>query len=93
MAALVVNADFDLDRLSDAIHRGLAAYARPLFLRILPEMEITGTFKHRKVDLVREGFDPRKLTDAHYVRDAASGRYVPLDAARYEAITSGRERI
>jgi fatty-acyl-CoA synthase len=93
MAALVVNADFDLDRLSDAIHRGLAAYARPLFLRILPEMEITGTFKHRKVDLVREGFDPRKLTDALYFRDAASGRYVPLDAARYEAITSGRERI
>lgn len=93
MAALVVNADFDLDRLSDAIHRGLAAYARPLFLRILPEMEITGTFKHRKVDLVREGFDPRKLPDALYFRDAASGRYVPLDAERYEAITGGRERI
>ncbi len=93
MAALVVNADFDLDRLSAAIHRGLAAYARPLFLRILPEMEITGTFKHRKVDLVREGFDPSKLPDALYFRDAAAGRYVPLDAARYEAITSGRERL
>ena len=60
--------------------QGLAAYARPLFLRILPEMEITGTFKHRKVDLVREGFDPRKIPDAIYFRDAAAGRYVPLDA-------------
>ncbi|MBY0400570.1 long-chain-acyl-CoA synthetase, partial [Myxococcota bacterium] len=51
MAALVVNERFDLERVARAIHDGLAPYARPLFLRILPQMEITGTFKHRKVDL------------------------------------------
>ncbi len=93
MAALVVNADFDLERVSKAIHQGLAAYARPLFLRILPEMEITQTFKHRKIDLVRDGFDPRKVPDTIYFRDAALGRYVPFDGERCDAVTSGRERI
>jgi len=93
MAALVVNDAFDLDRLSAAVERGLAAYARPLFLRILPEMEITGTFKHRKVDLVRDGFDPRRLTDALYFRDPSVGRYVPFDPATFEAVEAGRVRL
>ena len=93
MAALVVNSSFDLGRLSDAIHRDLAAYARPVFLRILPEMEITGTFKHRKVDLVREGFDPRQIPDAIYFRDPAAGRYVPLDAGLCDAILNGQARL
>ena len=56
-------------------------------------MEITGTFKHRKVDLVREGFDPRRIADPLYFRDPALGRYVPLDAALYEAIQAGRIRL
>jgi fatty-acyl-CoA synthase len=93
MAALVVNRDFDLARIGELVDRDLAAYARPLFLRILPQMEITGTFKHRKVDLVRDGFDPRKLADAVYFRDPGSGRYVPLDVETTEAIESGRVRI
>jgi len=93
MAALVVNSKFDLERLSDAIHDGLATYARPVFLRILPEMEVTGTFKHRKVDLVREGFDPRQVSDAIYFRDAALGRYVPLDAALCDSILTGGTRL
>lgn len=93
MAALVVNPRFDLERLSSAIHQDLAAYARPLFLRILPEMEITGTFKHRKVDLVRDGFDPRKVSDPIYFRDPALGRYVRLDAGLCDAILNGQTRL
>lgn len=93
MAALVVNERFDLDRLTDVIERGLAPYARPLFLRLLPEMEITGTFKHRKIDLVRDGFDPRRIGDRLYFRDPKLGRYVPLDAAAATAIESGQVRL
>ncbi len=36
----------------------LPDYARPLFLRIRGEIDVTGTFKQKKVELVREGFDP-----------------------------------
>ncbi len=97
MAALVTNADFDVDRLGRTIEQELAFYARPLFLRILPQMEITGTFKHRKVDLVRDGFDPSTLTDVLYFLDpkwdGSGPRYLPLDAEAYQEIESGEIRV
>jgi fatty-acyl-CoA synthase len=93
MAALVVTDDFDLDSLGQRIDSELASYARPLFIRLLPEMEITGTFKHRKVDLVRDGFDPSKISDRLYLRDPEAGRYVPLDAEVFERIQSGQIRL
>jgi hypothetical protein len=40
----------------------LPSYAAPLFLRIMDSgsaMDVTSTFKHKKNDLVEEGFDPR----------------------------------
>ena len=56
----------------------LPAYARPVFVRLLPELEITGTFKQRKVDLVKDGFDPAAIRDPLYWLSHASGRYEPL---------------
>ncbi|MEZ4289292.1 MAG: AMP-binding protein [Myxococcota bacterium] len=93
MAAIVAGEDFSLPSLQERIDRELAAWARPLFLRLLPSMEITGTFKHRKIDLVREAFDPAQVPDPLYVRDPDSGTYVPLDAERYAGITSGALRL
>jgi fatty-acyl-CoA synthase len=93
MAALVTNGDFDVDALSELVEDGLASYARPIFVRILSQMEITGTFKHRKVDLVREGFDPATLSDQIFFRDPAKGRYVPLDTSTFERIQSGEIRL
>jgi fatty-acyl-CoA synthase len=93
MAALVTTSDFDLDQLSRIVHDGLASYARPIFIRILPQMEITGTFKHRKIDLVREGFDPATLSDPLFFRDPEKGHYVPLDASAFERIESGQIRL
>ena len=92
MAALVTDADFDLGILAARIAADLPEYARPAFLRLQPEMAVTGTFKQRKVDLVAEGFDPARVTGPLYHR-AADGGYRPLDAAAYEGITSGRIRI
>ena len=61
MAALVVDfvASFDLDGFRAYIAERLPAYARPLFLRFRSSLEVTGTFKQRKVELVAEGFDPQ----------------------------------
>jgi fatty-acyl-CoA synthase len=92
MAALVVDDGFDPARLAERATRELPAYARPLFLRILPEIEITGTFKHRKVELVKEGFDPAVVRDPLFFLDGERG-YVPLDAALCERIVSGEQRV
>jgi fatty-acyl-CoA synthase len=93
MASMVVDSDFDLRSLRAALRQQLAPYARPLFIRLQREMEVTGTFKHRKVDLVKDGFDPARIADLLYFDDPEKGAFVPLDREVYERITSGRVRI
>jgi fatty-acyl-CoA synthase len=93
MASLVLDPNFDPADLAQKLGANLPAYARPVFLRIQPEMEITGTFKQRKVELVREGFDPGAIPDPLYVFDADKQRYEPLDHARYEQILAGKMKF
>ena len=80
MAALVVDDTriFDLDGLRDFLSARLPGYARPLFIRFRPALEITGTFKQRKVDLVNDGFDPARTKDPLYFDDRRVGAYVPV---------------
>jgi fatty-acyl-CoA synthase len=93
MAALVVTPDFDATYLAEKLRENLAPYARPVFLRLQPEMEITGTFKLRKVDLVKDGFDPRNIADPLYWLDPATNLYRRLDADAYAAIVSGSVKL
>jgi fatty-acyl-CoA synthase len=92
-AALVVNADFDLAAFRVEVASRLPPYARPVFLRILPALEATATFKPRKQELMQAGFDPSRVADPLYFDDARSQRYVPVDAALYAAISDGTIRI
>ncbi len=64
----------------------LADYAVPLFVRISADADLTTTFKLRKIDLQRAGYDPGRTQDALYVRDAAAGTYRPLTAASLAAL-------
>jgi fatty-acyl-CoA synthase len=93
MAALVVAADFVPTLLADELATRLPAYARPLFLRLMPQIGITGTFKHRKIDLVDQGFDPARIGNPLFVFDAQTRKYETLDAARYADIVAGRFKI
>ena len=93
MAALVVDEGFDLARLRAHLAARLPDYARPLFVRILREMEVTATFKHKKSDLARAGYDPSATEDAIYFNDAASGAFVRLDQALFRRIQDGKLRI
>jgi fatty-acyl-CoA synthase len=93
MAAVVACADFDLGELRRALIERLPDYARPLFLRIVSALELTGTFKLRKQDLALEGYDPARVRDALYLDDAASGTYVALDGELHARLAAGRLRI
>ncbi|MBV6415501.1 MAG: Long-chain-fatty-acid--CoA ligase FadD17 [Steroidobacteraceae bacterium] len=64
----------------------LATYAMPMFVRISPAADLTATFKLRKVDLQREGYDPRRTTDPLYVRDVKAGAYLPVTDANLAAL-------
>lgn len=93
MASLVVGDEFDLGVFHEAVARQLASYAQPLFVRLQRQIDTTGTFKHRKVDLVREGFDPSVVSDPLYFRDDSAGAYVPLDRALYERLAEGNLKV
>ena len=93
MAALVTGQGFDIATLADAIAGSLPAYAKPIFVRLLPELEITGTFKQRKVELVKAGFDLSAFRDPIYWLDPQTRRYEPLTREKYAAIVSGQVKL
>jgi fatty-acyl-CoA synthase len=93
MAAVVVGGDFELPQLRRTVASALPAYARPVFVRIVPALEITGTFKLRTQELARQGFDPGQVRDALYLDDAALGEYLRLDAPLHQRIVSGERRL
>jgi fatty-acyl-CoA synthase len=93
MAAIVVEEGFELAQLRAHLAERLPDYARPLFLRILREMELTATFKPKKSDLARAGFDPSLTDDAIYFNDAGRGAFVRVDKTLYARIQSGGMRV
>jgi fatty-acyl-CoA synthase len=93
MAAITASAPIDLKDLQGHLSARLPSYARPVFLRLTPEVETTGTFKYRKVDLVRQGFDPMNISDPLFVFDAEAGGYSPIDGEMFRRISEGYMRF
>ncbi|XP_028678505.2 long-chain fatty acid transport protein 1a [Erpetoichthys calabaricus] len=90
MAAIADKSDsFDPVHFFTAVQKLLPPYARPMFLRISPEVDKTGTFKIQKTRLQREEFDPRHSNDKLYFLDARAGRYKVLNEDLYNAIRNG----
>jgi fatty-acyl-CoA synthase len=93
MSAIVVDPRFDLAEFADHISRRLPAYACPVMIRICASLDTTETFKQKKHQLVRDGFDPRRVTDPLLFRDPSSGAYRPVDATTYPRIADGSIRL
>jgi len=95
MVALVLAGDahFDAAALYAHAERHLPVYARPAFVRLVPEMDVTGTLKQRKLVLAAEGYDPARVGDPLFVRDDAARTYAPLTPAVLAEVTSGRRRL
>jgi fatty-acyl-CoA synthase len=93
MAAIVCDGQCDLAALHAHLCANLPEYARPLFLRIQSQIDVTGTFKQKKVDLVRQGFNPAATADPIYFNDAQAKAFVRLDPALYRRIESGDMRL
>jgi fatty-acyl-CoA synthase len=93
MVAITPAPDFDLAGLRQYLADELPSYARPIFIRIEPAIETTGTFKYRKMDLVREGFDPTQTEHALYFDHPALKIYAPITPALYAEIQSGAFKL
>ncbi len=92
MAAIVCE-HCDLKGLYRHIENALPPYARPVFLRLRQNIEMTSTFKQKKIDLVRDGFDPSAITDPVFFNDPKARAFVRLDKALYDEICGGKMRL
>lgn len=88
MAALRLAPGCMLDGAALAAHLDaeLPTYAAPLFVRLLGEVETTGTFKYKKTDLKQAGYEPRKVDGLLYVRLPGSNAFQPLDSELHSDI-------
>ena len=89
MAAIVLNGAVDLAALRSHLIERLPAYARPLFLRVRSDIDVTAPSSTKKAGLPREGYDPAESKTALYFDDPARQTFVPLDAALYDDIQRG----
>ena len=93
MAAIAGTSEsVDLSGLAQQLFLSLPHYAVPLFIRLIPSADLTGTFKLKKVKLRNEGFDI-SLPDPLYVLDHASKNYVSLSEEIYQKLQSGTMKI
>jgi fatty-acyl-CoA synthase len=93
MAAIVTEHNLDLTALRDHLARQLPEYARPVFLRVRQDNDVTSTFKQKKIRLVMEGFDPTGTDDPIYFNDPQRKAFVRLDPALYGEVNAGRIRL
>lgn len=91
MAAIQLKADHDFDgkTIADAFYGHLPAYAVPLFVRVVPELAHTSTFKSQKVDLRKQGYGP-DVSDPLYVLASRDEGYVPFYAEYPDEVTAGK---
>ncbi|ESO92527.1 hypothetical protein LOTGIDRAFT_232997 [Lottia gigantea] len=71
----------------------LASYARPKFIRVQKQMSLTSTFKQRKIELIDEGFDPKKTEEPLYYYNPIHEQYDGLTDEVFSDIVSGVYRL
>jgi fatty-acyl-CoA synthase len=91
MATLVIDCELDMGEFRKHLAACLPPYARPVFLRIRDQVDLTGTFKYSKTELVREGYDPDACAGRLYFDN--SEEFVSLDRNLYQRIQAGEIRI
>ncbi len=57
----------------------LPHYARPLFVRISTQADMTSTFKLRKVDLQKQGYCPDLCQEPIFIKSDNHAQYVPYN--------------
>lgn len=81
--------DFDPNALLPYLEANLPPYAIPVFIRVTDCIEKTGTFKYKKADLKKAGFQPGKNKDRVYALLPGPQNYTLVDQALSDQITNG----
>ncbi|MEE9272651.1 MAG: long-chain-acyl-CoA synthetase [Robiginitomaculum sp.] len=93
MASLVNHESLDLGALYKHIEEVLPSYAQPVFLRLCQETDTTGTFKYKKTNLVKDGFDPNKVKDDLYIAHPVTKSFEKLTPKIFKEIQNQKLRL
>jgi len=93
MASVVAEGNPDLAELKAHVDRELPHYARPVFLRLSKESDTTSTFKFKKTNLVKAGFDPKNISEPLFYADPATDEFKPIDGDVFNGILDGSIRL
>ena len=86
------HAEFNFKSLFEILQTDLPRYAIPKFIRFLSELSTTSTFKIRKSDMKKEGFNIHKTKDPIYVYLPESSGYILLTEDIYDKIMKAKYR-
>ena len=82
--------DFKWNEFAEFVSIKLPSYAQPVFVRIIEELETTGTFKLKKNDLREEAYHLDKVKgDKVYIKKPGENIYSLLDEDYYNVIQNG----
>ncbi|KAG1454227.1 hypothetical protein G6F46_005321 [Rhizopus delemar] len=95
MAAIVVKegVTIDFDDLYRYLRQKLPKYAIPVFIRFVPAMDLTGTFKQQKADFRNQGIDLSKIPESDPVYWLKKDTYVPFTLEDYAKIDVGKVKL
>lgn len=95
MAAIILKPDqkFDGNKVYNHVVKYLPIYAYPRFLRIQKTMEMTGTFKRTKINLVLEAFNHKIINDPLYFLDTSEKSYISMTEEIYNNILSFKIKL
>ena len=94
MAAIVApSGGLDLKYFLAAVKKQLPGYATPIFIRLVQQLDLTGTFKLKKIALQQEGYNPYVIQDEMFFLDSVKGAYRQLDRCLYHDIVELRCRL
>ncbi len=93
MASIVSETPPDLTALKMLINTELPHYARPVFLRLSNESDTTSTFKFKKTNLVKAGFNPANISEPIFFANPVTDAFEPVSADIYAQIIKGDVRL
>lgn len=83
----------DLKHLGSEIKKSLPSYAVPVFIRIITDVPVTGTYKLKKKDLQSEGYNPNTVKDRLYFHDPGTKQFERITQDLYNDIQNGSVKL
>lgn len=84
--------EFDPALFYHNLSHALPAYAVPVFIRVATSLDTTGTFKYKKTDLKKQGFDLDLVSDQLWILLPGKNQYQRLSKEHLKGINSGQYR-